>query len=102
MMSSSATDKSSPTYGLITNFVLKTTNLSHLYIQNMNKKFITEESPIIYPAPLPVLDVKLFFFVWPHSVDVRETTGGCRSLYHVMDKGSITFYYLNNRIVIRI
>ena len=84
MMSSSATDKSSPTYGLITNFVLKTTNLIHLYIQNMNKKFIMEGSAIIYPGSLPVLDVKLFFFVWPHSVDVTETTGGCRSLYHLL------------------
>ena len=87
MMSVTQLDKSSPYWRLITNFVLKTTNLSHLYIQNMNKKFITGESPIIYPAPLPVLDVKLFFFVWPHSVDVRETTGGCRSLYHDVDKG---------------
>ena len=87
MMSVTQLDKSSPYWRLITNFVLKTKNLNHLYIQNMNKKFIMEGSAIIYPASLPVYDVKLLFFVWPHSVDVTETTGGCSSVYHSVDIG---------------
>ena len=54
MMSVTQLDKSLPYWRLITNFVLKTKNLNHLYIQNMNKKFIMDGSPIIYPASLPV------------------------------------------------
>ena len=51
MISITATDKSGPTYGLITNFVLKTTNQSHLYIQNMNKKFIMDNITVHISSP---------------------------------------------------
>ena len=43
MMSVTQLDKSLPYWRLITNFVLKTKNLNHLYIQNMNKKFIMDQ-----------------------------------------------------------
>ena len=96
MMSVPQLDKSSPYWRLITNFVLKTTNLSHLYIQNMNKKFIMDDSPIICPlsSPSACLGCQIIFLRLAAFSGCHRDNGRVQgSIYHLVDTAAVQ---LNN------